>query len=282
MAVAEEMRVRAMTQPAQAQQPLWRRYEEPDGRGLIDAVCEEVRLLAEHGTQDPGQTIALAVAGAEAAEGLTAALEDPWALYTPQQVAVAASALFTQITAAGTALEKLDRLLDVMAERGDITEPDHDGVGEAERLCTAQSTLGAAGQEAAGAIDVGACEEAVDILTSTPCTAMMPTNTHETLTQLAGLLGDSATLIPGCRLPHGTDSAHQDFQDGCGCRIELTSRDNAAWTLQRSDAAWYLMPLANPQDGGSDLSGTELSMTETCPHPRHFALLLHRALDTAA
>ncbi|MCM1943270.1 hypothetical protein NC239_34225 [Streptomyces sp. G3] len=122
--------------------------------GLIDAVCEEARLLAEHGTQDPGQTIALAVAGAEAAEGLAAALEGPWALYTPQQVAVTASALFTQITAAGTALEKLDRLLDVMAERGDITEPDHDGVGEAERLCTAQSTLGAAGQEAVGAIDV--------------------------------------------------------------------------------------------------------------------------------
>ncbi|MGA5082445.1 hypothetical protein ACPC37_33390 [Streptomyces griseoincarnatus] len=161
MAEDEKTRVRAMTQPAQAQQPLWRRYEEPDDRGLIDAVCEEVRLLAEHGTQDPGQTIALAVAGAEAAEGLTAALEDPWALYTPQQVAVTASALFTQITAAGTALEKLDRLLDVMAERGDIPEPDHDGVGEAERLCTAQSTLGAAGQEAVGAIDVRACEEAV-------------------------------------------------------------------------------------------------------------------------
>ncbi|MFJ8187901.1 hypothetical protein [Streptomyces sp. NPDC096105] len=157
MAADEKMRVRARTQPVQAQQPLWRRYEEPDDRGLIDDVCEEVRLLAEHGPEDPGQTIALAVAGPEAAEGLAAALEDPWALYTPQQVAVTASALFTQITAAGTALEKPDRLLDVMAERGDITEPDYDGVGEAERLCTAQSTLGAAGQEAAGAIDVRAC-----------------------------------------------------------------------------------------------------------------------------
>lgn len=64
MAEDEKMRVRAMPQPAQAQQPLWRRYEEPDDRGLIVDVCEEVRLLTEHGTEDPGQTIALAVAGA--------------------------------------------------------------------------------------------------------------------------------------------------------------------------------------------------------------------------
>lgn len=32
MAEDEKTRVRAMTQPARAQQPLWRRYEEPDDR----------------------------------------------------------------------------------------------------------------------------------------------------------------------------------------------------------------------------------------------------------
>ncbi|MFH9177231.1 hypothetical protein [Streptomyces albogriseolus] len=96
------------------------------------------------------------------------------------------------------------------------------------------------------------------------------------------MLGDSATLIPGCRLPHPADSVHRDFQDGCGCRIELTGRDHAAWLLQRSDGAWCLTPLTGPQGAVTDLAVMELSMLETCPHPRHFALLLHRALDTAA
>lgn len=41
----------------------------------------------------------------------------------------------------------------------------------------------------------------MDILISTPCTAVMPTNTHETLTQLAGLLGDSATSSPAAVCP---------------------------------------------------------------------------------
>ncbi|MFF7859073.1 YncE family protein [Streptomyces sp. NPDC007904] len=66
------------------------------------------RLLTDPGLGDPGQATALAVAGAEAAEGLAVALEDEWALYTPQQVAVPACALFARITAAGAAPEKLD------------------------------------------------------------------------------------------------------------------------------------------------------------------------------
>ncbi|MER5842736.1 hypothetical protein ABT099_20965 [Streptomyces prasinus] len=187
-----------MTQPAPHQQPLWRRYQEPDDRGLIDDVCDGLRLITEPaGPDDPGQTIALAIVGAEAAEGLAAALDDEWALYMPQQAAVTASALFAQIAAAGAALEKLSDHLDAMAERGEITVPDYDGTGEAERLCTAQSVLGAAGQEAFGAIDARDCDEAVDILATTAYTGPSPGSTHETYIQLAALL-DDAKLIPAC------------------------------------------------------------------------------------
>ncbi|MDN3271445.1 hypothetical protein [Streptomyces sp. MA15] len=281
MAADEKMRVGPMTQPVQAQQPLWRRYEEPDDRGLIDDVCEEVRLLAERGPEDPGQTIALAVAGAEAAEGLAAALEDPWALYTPQQVAVTASALFTQITTAGTALEKLDRLLDVMAERGDITEPDYDGVGEAERLCTAQSTLGAAGQEAAGAIDVRACDGGgghphLHALHRGDA-YQHPRDSH----QLADLLGDSTKLVPGCRPPAEAVCAARDYTDGCGCHVELTDRDGIVWEFHRSDGTWYFMPLADVTPNGRPLDGRKLSMTEALPHPQHLALLVQQTLAAA-
>ncbi|MGX4695051.1 hypothetical protein [Streptomyces sp. JNUCC 63] len=268
-----------MTQPAQPQEPLWRRYQEPDDRGLIDDVCGGVRLLTEPGPDDPGQTIALAIAGAEATAGLAAALEDEWALYTPQQVAVTASALFAQIAAAGAALEKLDGCLDVMAERGEITAPDYDGVGEAERLCTAQTALGAAGQKASGAIDARACDAAVDILASTPYAGALPANAHDTITQLAGLLGDSAKLLPG-HLPDGTGRAELDHY-GCGCRIELTDRDGTVWDFHRADSAWDLIPLADTSSDGRRLEGMELSMTEACPHPRHLALLVRQALEAA-
>jgi hypothetical protein len=260
---------------------LWQRYQEPDDRGLIDHVCDGLRLITEPGPDDPGQTIALAIVGAEAAEGLAAALEDEWALYTPQQAAVTASALFTQIAAAGAALEKLSDCLDVMAERGEITVPDYDGAGQAERLCTAQAVLGAAGQEAIGAIDAGDCDEAVDILATTPYTGLLPVSTHETFVQLAGLLGDSAKLIPGCRPPAEAVCAARDYEEGCGCRIELTDRDGIMWDFHRSDGTWYFMPLADVTPSGRPLAGKELSMTEALPHPQHLALLVQQTLAAA-
>lgn len=270
-----------VTQPAPQQEPLWRRYQEPDDRGLIDDVCDGLRLITEPGPDDPGQTIALAIVGAEAAEGLAAALEDEWALYTPQQAAVTASALFAQIAAAGAALEKLSDHLDVMAERGEITVPDYDGAGEAERLCTAQSVLGAAGQEAFGAIDAHDCDEAVDILATTPYTGPLPVSAHETFVQLAGLLGDSAKLIPGCRPPVEAVLAAPDYEDGCGCRIELTDHDGIVWDFHRSDGTWYFMPLADVTPSGRPLAGKELSMTQACPHPQHLALLVQQTLAAA-
>ncbi|WP_159054750.1 hypothetical protein [Streptomyces dysideae] len=270
-----------MTQPTPQQEPLWRRYQEPDDRGLIDDVCDGLRLITEPGPDDPGQILALAIVGAEAAEGLAAALEDEWALYTPQQAAVTASALFAQIAAAGAALEKLSDCLDVMAGRGEITASDYDGAGEAERLCTAQTVLGAAGQEAFGAIDAHDCDEAVDILATTPYTGPLPVSTHETFVQLAGLLGESAKLIPGCRPPAEAVSPARDYEDGCGCRIELTDRDSIVWDFHRSDGTWYFMPLADATLSGRPLAGKELSMTQACPHPQHLALLVQQTLSAA-
>jgi hypothetical protein len=262
-----------VTQPAPQQEPLWRRYQEPDDRGLIDDVCDGLRLITEPGPDDPGQTIALAIVGAEAAEGLAAALDDEWALYTPQQAAVTASALFAQIAAAGAALEKLSDHLDVMAERGEATVPDYDGTGEAKRLCTAQSVLGGAG-EAFGAIDARDCDEAVDILATTAYTGPLPGSTHETYTRLAALL-DDAKLIPACRPPAEDVCAAQDYEDGCGCHIEPRRHRVGLPPLGR-----HLVRHApgRRHTQGPPLTGRELSMTQTCPHPQHLALLVQQTL----
>ncbi len=162
-----------------------------------------------------------------------------------------APALFTQTAAAGAALEKLSECLDVMAERGEITVPDYDGTGVAERLCSAQSVLGASGQEAFGAIDARAYDNALDIQTTTPYTGMLPANTHETITQLAGLLGDSAKLIPVCQLPVEAGSGARGADDGCHCRIELTDHGAIVWDFHCSDYTWYLMSLADRTPSGS-------------------------------
>ncbi|MFI1734515.1 hypothetical protein ACH40E_35955 [Streptomyces acidicola] len=235
-----------------------------------------MRLITEYGADDPGETIALAIAGAEAAEGLAAALDGEWALYTPQQAAVTASALFAQISAAGAALRKLDTHLDVLAQRGDIVPPDYNGAGEAKRLCTAQSTLGASGQEAAGAVDARACDAAVRTLDSTPYFGTLPANAHETIIAVAGLLGDSAQLLSDCGVQGEADLAGLD-QDGCGCRIQLTSGNGAVWDFHRADSTWYLMP----EYGDLRRNGVELSMTEARAHPEHLAMLVGQALETA-
>jgi hypothetical protein len=121
----------------------------------------------------------------------------------------------------------------------------------------------------------------VDILATTPYTGTLPANTHETFAQLAGLLGDSAKLIPCGQSPTDLVSPAQDYEDGCDFRIELTDRDGIVWDYFRSDGTWYFMPLADVTPSGRPLTGRELSMTETCSHPQHLALLVRQTLAAA-
>ncbi|WP_436987499.1 hypothetical protein [Streptomyces sp. enrichment culture] len=116
----------------------------------------------------------------------------------------------------------------------------------------------------------------MDILAATSCTGPLPGGTHETYIRLAALL-DDAELIPGCR-PTAEVCAVQDHEDGCGCHIELTDHDGIVWDFHRSDAAWYVMPLADATPSGRPLAGRELSMKEPCPHPQHLALLVQQTL----
>ncbi|WP_424863424.1 hypothetical protein [Streptomyces sp. MMS24-I29] len=90
---------------------LWEEYEEPEDRSVVGDACNGIRLITEDPAPEPADTIALAIAGAEAAEGIRDALESDWALHTPQQAAVVASALFAQMSAAAEAFESLRCLI---------------------------------------------------------------------------------------------------------------------------------------------------------------------------
>ena len=97
---------------------LWQSAEEADAqrsRRLIGDVCEGSDLVTDiGGPDDPEEVIALSIAGARAAKAAEAGLQTEWALYTPHQAAVVASALLAQIDAAGKALEHLAEYLHVM------------------------------------------------------------------------------------------------------------------------------------------------------------------------
>ncbi|WP_331740029.1 hypothetical protein OG613_45130 (plasmid) [Streptomyces sp. NBC_00015] len=261
-----------------AQRTLWRRFEdEHDDVQFIGDTCKEVRAITEgDGVGEPGDVIALAIAGAEAADGVLAGLDSEWALYTPQQVAYTASALCAQITAAGQALEKLDAHLDVMAERGDIAMPDPDRAAreadEAGRLGLAQTALGSAGYAASTAVapDV---EEPLRRLAAAQRLAPLPADAHETITEVGRLLGDAAKLFTAdhvCRTPR---PALPD-REQCRCRMELTTSDGALWDFRREDGEWCLVRRA-------DGHWIELAAADACADPRHVTALIRQAVRTA-
>jgi hypothetical protein len=264
-----------MAEPS-SRHALWRQFEDEYDMGLIGDVCKGVRLITEGGdAAEPHDVIALSVAGAEAAEGVLAGLGSEWSLYTPQQVAYAASALFAQITAAGLALEKLDAHLDVMAERGDIVTPDKDQAGrdeggEADRIGLAQMTLGSVGQTASTTVPPGG-EEAVRLLAAAQHLAPLPTSAHETVTKVSRLLGEDAKLFTA---HHDADARLTDHdREHCGCRIELTTPEGTLWDFRRYDGEWCLTRIA-------DGHAVELAAGDACAAPRHLTALIHKATRT--
>ncbi|WP_329437913.1 hypothetical protein [Streptomyces canus] len=255
-----------------AAREFWRQFEhEHDDVSFIDDVCKGVRLITDDGAPEPHDVIGLAVAGAEAAQGLSASLDQEWALYTPRQAAFTASALFAQLTAAGAALGKLEAYLDVMAERGDIAAPDFDGQGDARKIADAQVALGSAAQEVDGAM-TDRDTQAVGLLSTARWLTPQPASTHETVTALAPLLGQVAALHPG---NHAADQAghHRSYDDSCGCRIDLTDGEGERWRFQREDGAWSLV---RQEDGHT----VELDASAPCADPRHMAALVHRVLQS--
>nr|WP_143657618.1 hypothetical protein [Streptomyces sp. alain-838] len=265
---------RNMAEPS-PRHALWRQFEDEHDVWLIGDVCKGVRMITEGDAAQPHDAIALSIAGAEATEGVLVSLDSEWALYTPQQVAYAASALFAQITAAGLALEKLDAHLDVMAERGDIAMPDmeqaaRDEGGEAGRIGLAQMAMGSVGY-AASTIVPPSAEEAVRLLAAAQRLAPLPANAHETVTEVGHLLGDEAKIFTA---HHDGDAQPTDHdREHCGCRIELTTPDGTLWDFRRHDGQWCLTRMA-------DLHTVELAAGDACADPRHLAALLRQATQT--
>ncbi|MFB7852784.1 hypothetical protein ACFC34_38020 [Streptomyces sp. NPDC056053] len=260
---------------------LWHRdaeLETESERRLISDVCGGIRMVADDGPDDPEDVIAVAIAGAEAAEATAFGLDYDWALYTPQQAAVVASALFAQIEAAGLALERLGEYLHVMDARQDVEMPEFDG-HEDLNLSNAEMLLGCAGQEARAA----ACraEDVVRVLAETPYLGTLPENAHETITALAKLLGTEATLNTDHHIRDEAELA-KNYENGfgCGCSITLHDDNGSQWQFQRGDSTWNLLRMEDIDEDGILQSWTELDTIDAHAHPEHVATLIRQELST--
>lgn len=253
---------------------LWRVASSQDESRLINDMCNGLRTFTDGGVDEPDEVIALAIAGAETAEGLEAALDIEWALYTPRQAAVVASALFTQIEAAATAMDKLSKHLDVMAARGDITEPtlDFEAVGDAALLGDVQRKLAATAYEADCAVAADRVA-AVDILAARPYLGTMPTNSHETLVAVAELAGGNGELLTHQHLRDIEELARAERNGfSCGCWVEFADCTGAVWQLRQVDGPWCLVPAEGQEER------IELPLYETGAHPRRLWALIHHEL----
>jgi hypothetical protein len=244
---------------------------------LIGEVCSGIELVAGDGPpDDPDEVIAMAVAGAQAAEAAAAGLDNPWALYTPRQAAVVASALFAQIDAAGAALEKLSAYLHEMDARGDVEMPEFVG-HEILNLSNGEAILGCVGEESRGSLRDP--EEAVRVLAQTPYLGHLPADAHETITAVAALLGNTATLVSEQHL-HEQAQLEENYRlgYGCGCYITLRDSHGAPWQFQRGDSAWALFNIASVDESGLVHESTELAAVEALAHPGHVAALVRQQL----
>lgn len=229
---------------------------------------------------EPRDTLALACAGATVAEGLGEALDNKWALYTPQDAAVVASAIHAQLVASIGNLRALAAAVEQVAARGDVTMPEPSGIvsPEDENLADAVDRLTTAADEIEA--NVGPyLLPAVRTLEKTPPEFQAQRNVHENLVAVAKLLGDMATLKTG----HADDDYdREDTDKWCGCFIEIT-RGSELFLFDRSDMGWSLLRDSDGRvqpDGSKVWAGrNELDVHEGLAHPGHLAEILREATE---
>ncbi|MGW7003682.1 hypothetical protein ACWGCW_12835 [Streptomyces sp. NPDC054933] len=240
----------------------------------------EIRSAVDHGDfNDPECTIEMACAAAEASEAVTHALDHQWALYTPQQAATVASALFVQLSATVDSLHNMRQVLGEMAARGDVDRIRTVGQAEAGGgLAQVVGRLGEVAQQLEAVVD-GHAEASVRALHGVRSTASLPTNVHETIAAVAALLGESATL--NVRHEPGAYDLETDRGFGCGCQIDIMHQGEK-YIFGRGDCCWSLVCESDgrPMSDGSVVydACAELATSLETAHPHQLAYLIQQAL----
>jgi len=237
----------------------------------------ELRSAVDFGLGEPNDTLGVACVGVEATEALIDALSDDWALYTPQQAAVVASAAFAQVESAAVAMRHLRIVIRAMAERGDVDLPAPADHGPAN-ITSALSLLEKAAFELSATVGQYA-QEVTTALRTAPAKAPLPADVHQTIAAVAELLGGDARLNQ--RHEPGYVGDGDGF--GCGCDIDFTHAGEE-WNFHRGDSCWSLTRERDGRptaDGGTVFSKwLELEASEETAHPAHLVALIRQELSS--
>ncbi|MFF3787176.1 hypothetical protein [Streptomyces sp. NPDC001933] len=202
------------------------------------------------------------------------ALSGPWSLYTPQDAATVASALFVQLQYSADALRELACAVGRIVERGDAELPAPAGAGQPANLSDALETLRLVSGTIHGLADRHA-SATVRALHAAPSSAPVPPDAHQTVVAVAALLTQQHDGAVTLNTRH-EDGAYEDEDDpddgyGCGCDVTIVSGDEE-YNFHRGDSEWSLTRESDGQkrsDGVTVYNTWEtLSTTLRTAHPQ--------------
>ncbi|MGC5401742.1 hypothetical protein ACPXCP_39140 [Streptomyces sp. DT20] len=133
-------------------------------------------------------------------------------------------------------------------------------------------------EHAAAAVDFARifAPSVINELQSLPQLVELPTDAHELLAAVAGLLGPDSEL----RTVHEPGAYQEDESGfGCGCGVLIT-HDGEVWSLHRTDSVWT-MTREGDYEEQADGSWIELTATPTTTHPQHLVAEIRMALRTS-
>lgn len=248
----------------------WTALYERTGDKPNDYVSE-VRSAVEYGLHDPEDSMAMACAAAETAGASAQALSSQWSLYTPQDAAAVASALFVQLRHGADALTELARSAGRIIERGEAELPAPSGPGQPANLADAMAALRRVSDTVHDLVDRHA-STTVRALHTAPSTALLPGDAHETVVAVAALLAEQHDQAVTLNQRH-PDGAYKDADDGFGCGCDITiASDREQYDFHRGDSEWSLSRESDGQklsDGSTAFSTWEtLSTTLKNAHPQ--------------
>ncbi|WP_329449120.1 hypothetical protein OG906_40985 (plasmid) [Streptomyces sp. NBC_01426] len=251
----------------------WNRLYEQASEKQND-LLSEVRTAVDHGMDDPVDSIEMACTAAETAGAVVRALESPWALYTPQDAATVASALFVQLQHSADAFLELRRSVGRIVERGeaDLVAP---AAGKPANLGDALETLQALSDTLHGLVARHA-STTVRALEAAPGSALVPTDSHQTMAAVAALLAGQhdGKVALNTRHEDGDYDPQDDDSCGCGCDVTILDADEE-YNFHRGDSEWSVTRASDGRDltDGSTVFGTweTLSTSLKTAHPQQLA-----------
>ncbi|MBT2540542.1 hypothetical protein J7E99_07455 [Streptomyces sp. ISL-44] len=203
-------------------------------------LVSEVRTAVEYGMHDPEDSVEMACTAAETAETTVQALSSPWSLYTPQDAATVASALFVQLQSSADALQELGRAVGRIVERGEAELVAPAGAGQPANLGDALQSLRSVSDTLHDLVARHA-STTVRALHAAPRSAPVPADAHETVVAVAALLTnqhDGAVTLTSVH-EDGEYDPEDDSGFVCGCYVTILA-DGEEYNFGRGDSEWSL------------------------------------------